>query len=67
LKNKTPQSFQECYESREVNVSRKMISNKDYKKIIDDLAEIFYDYYCQRQKDQSCLSNELSKPQQEVA
>jgi hypothetical protein len=67
LKIKGTQLFQECYESREVNVSRKIISNKEYKKIIDDLAEIFYDYYRQRQKDQSCLSNELSKPQQEVA
>lgn len=41
----------------------KVITNKDYKKVVDDVAGILYDFYCQHQKNQASLISESAKPQ----
>lgn len=41
----------------------KVITNKDYKKVVDDVAGILYDFYRQHQKNQVSPISESGKPQ----
>ena len=41
----------------------KVITNKNYKKVVDDVAGILYDFYRQHQKNQVPPNSESGKPQ----
>jgi len=45
-----------------ITVSEKVITNKEYKNLIEEVAEVFYDFYRQHQKNQVPPSSESGNP-----
>ena len=56
--------FDEAYQSKNVELKSKFISKKEYKKLIAELAQLFYDecYYCQRSRQSVRPTPEISAP-----
>jgi len=52
--------FEEAYQAKNVKIKYKLITKKEYKKIVAELAQLFYDEYCQR-------SQKLIKPTIEIS
>jgi hypothetical protein len=52
-----------CFYPSRINVVEKVITNKDYKKVVDDVAGILYDFYRQHQRNQASPISESGKPQ----
>jgi len=52
--------FDEAYQEKNVELRPKFISKKDYKKIVAELAQLFYHEYCQRSRQLVSPSIEIS-------
>ena len=60
-KNKRTSRF-DCYNDHSVNLVPKFVSDKECKKNIEELADLFYDYFCQQRKKSSSLNNKSGEP-----
>jgi hypothetical protein len=60
-KNRRTSRF-DCYNDDSVNLVPKFVSDEDYKKNLEEIADLFYDYFSQQLKTSFSLNNKSGEP-----
>jgi hypothetical protein len=60
-KNRRTSRF-DSYNDDSVNLIPKFLSDEDYQKILEEIADLFYDYFSQQRKKSSSLYNKSGEP-----